>query len=171
MLTLKQITSNRDEVVRRLAKKHFTRAAELIDQVIALDADRRSTQKELDSKLAAVNQLSKSIGVLMQTGKKAEAESAKAETAQYKEDSKVLSVKLDELELAIRDLLLQIPNLPQDGVPEGTGAEDNVVEKQVGAIPTFEGFEALPHWELAKKYDLIDFELGVKISGAGFPVF
>ena len=171
MLTLKQITSNRDEVVRRLAKKHFTRAAELIDQVIALDADRRSTQKELDSKLAAVNQLSKSIGVLMQTGKKAEAESAKAETAQYKEDSKVLSVKLDELELAIRDLLLQIPNLPQDGVPEGTGAEDNVVEKQVGEIPTFEGFEALPHWELAKKYDLIDFELGVKISGAGFPVY
>lgn len=171
MLTLKQITSNRDEVVRRLAKKHFARAAELIDQVIALDADRRSTQKELDSKLAAVNQLSKSIGVLMQTGKKAEAESAKAETAQYKEDSKVLSVKLDELELAIRDLLLQIPNLPQDGVPEGTGAEDNVVEKQVGAIPTFEGFEALPHWELAKKYDLIDFELGVKISGAGFPVY
>ena len=171
MLTLKQITSNRDEVVRRLAKKHFTRATELIDQVIALDADRRSTQKELDSKLAAVNQLSKSIGVLMQTGKKAEAESAKAETAQYKEDSKVLSVKLDELELAIRDLLLQIPNLPQDGVPEGTGAEDNVIEKQVGAIPTFEGFEALPHWELAKKYDLIDFELGVKISGAGFPVY
>ncbi len=171
MLTLKQITTNRDEVIRRLAKRHFARATELIDRVIDLDSDRRSTQKELDSKLAAVNQLSKSIGVLMQTGKKAEAESAKAETAQYKEDTKQLSAKLDELELAIRDLLLQIPNLPQDSVPEGTGAEDNVVEKQVGEIPVFEGFEALPHWELAKKYDLIDFELGVKIAGAGFPVY
>ncbi|HPW90110.1 MAG TPA: serine--tRNA ligase [Paludibacteraceae bacterium] len=171
MLTLKQITTNRDEVIRRLAKRHFARATELIDRVIDLDSDRRATQQELDSKLAVINQISKSIGLLMQSGKKAEAEAAKAETAQYKEDTKQLSAKLDELELAIRDLLLQIPNLPQDSVPEGTGAEDNVVEKQVGEIPVFEGFEALPHWELAKKYDLIDFELGVKIAGAGFPVY
>ena len=171
MLTLKQITTNRDEVVRRLKKKHFTSADEIIDKVILLDAERRSTQQALDSNLSQVNQLSKTIGVLMQTGKKAEADTAKLETARYKEEAKALAVQLEELELAMRDLLLQIPNLPQDGVPEGRSAEDNVIEKQVGDIPIFDGFEPLPHWELAKKYDLIDFELGVKISGAGFPVY
>ena len=171
MLTLKQIIGNRDEVVRRLGKKHFAPAAEMIDQVIALDSERRAAQKELDAKLAAINQLSKSIGVLMQQGKKAEADEAKAEVARYKDDTKKLSALMDEKANAMRDLLLQIPNLPKDSVPEGTSAEDNVVEKQGGEIPTFEGFEPLPHWELAKKYDLIDFELGVKISGAGFPVY
>ena len=171
MLTLKQIIGNRDEVVRRLGKKHFAPAAEMIDQVIALDSERRAAQKELDAKLAAINQLSKSIGALMQQGKKAEADEAKAEVARYKDDTKKLSALMDEKANAMRDLLLQIPNLPKDSVPEGTSAEDNVVEKQGGEIPTFEGFEPLPHWELAKKYDLIDFELGVKISGAGFPVY
>ncbi len=171
MLTLKQIIGNRDEVVRRLGKKHFAPAAEMIDQVIALDSERRAAQKELDAKLAAINQLSKSIGALMQQGKKAEADEAKAEVARYKDDTKKLSALMDEKANAMRDLLLQIPNLPKDSVPEGTSAEDNVVEKQVGEIPAFEGFEPLPHWELAKKYDLIDFELGVKISGAGFPVY
>ena len=169
--SLKQITTNRDEVVRRLKKKHFTSADAIIDKVILLDAERRSTQQALDSNLSQVNQLSKTIGVLMQTGKKAEADTAKLETARYKEEAKALAVQLEELELAMRDLLLQIPNLPQDGVPEGRSAEDNVIEKQVGDIPIFDGFEPLPHWELAKKYDLIDFELGVKISGAGFPVY
>ena len=171
MLTLKQIIGNRDEVVRRLGKKHFAPAAEMIDQVIALDSERRAAQKELDAKLAAINQLSKSIGALMQQGKKAEADEAKAEVARYKDDTKKLSALMDEKANAMRDLLLQIPNLPKDSVPEGTSAEDNVVEKQGGEIPTFEGFEPLPHWALAKKYDLIDFELGVKISGAGFPVY
>ena len=171
MLTLKQIIGNRDEVVRRLGKKHFAPAAEMIDQVIALDSERRAAQKELDAKLAAINQLSKSIGALMQQGKKSEADEAKAEVARYKDDTKKLSALMDEKANAMRDLLLQIPNLPKDSVPEGTSAEDNVVEKQGGEIPTFEGFEPLPHWELAKKYDLIDFELGVKISGAGFPVY
>ena len=171
MLTLKQIIGNRDEVVRRLGKKHFAPAAEMIDQVIALDSERRAAQKELDAKLAAINQLSKSIGALMQQGKKAEADEAKAEVARYKDDTKKLSALMDEKANAMRDLLLQIPNLPKDSVPEGTSAEDNVVEKQGGEIPAFEGFEPLPHWELAKKYGLIDFELGVKISGAGFPVY
>ena len=171
MLTLKQIIGNRDEVVRRLGKKHFAPAAEMIDQVIALDSERRAAQKELDAKLAAINQLSKSIGALMQQGKKAEADEAKAEVARYKDDTKKLSALMDEKANAMRDLLLQIPNLPKDSVPEGTSAEDNVVEKQGGESPAFEGFEPLPHWELAKKYDLIDFELGVKISGAGFPVY
>lgn len=171
MLTLKQIIGNRDEVVRRLGKKHFAPAAEMIDQVIALDSERRAAQKELDTKLAAINQLSKSIGALMQQGKKNEAEAAKTEVAQYKDDTKKLSALMDEKANAMRDLLLQIPNLPKESVPEGTSAEDNVVEKMGGEIPVFDGFEPLPHWELAKKYDLIDFELGVKISGAGFPVY
>lgn len=171
MLTLKQIIGNRDEVVRRLGKKHFAPAAEMIDQVIADDADRRAAQKELDAKLAQINQLSKSIGGLMQQGKKAEAEQAKAEVTALKEATKQLSAAMEEKENAMRDLLLQIPNLPKESVPEGTCADDNVVEKMGGEIPNFDGFEPLPHWELAKKYDLIDFELGVKISGAGFPVY
>lgn len=171
MLTLKQIIGNRDEVVRRLGKKHFAPAAEMIDQVIADDADRRAAQKELDAKLAQINQLSKSIGGLMQQGKKAEAEQAKAEVAALKEATKQLSAAMEEKENAMRDLLLQIPNLPKESVPEGTCADDNVVEKMGGEMPNFDGFEPLPHWELAKKYDLIDFELGVKISGAGFPVY
>lgn len=171
MLTLKQIIGNRDEVVRRLGKKHFASAAEMIDQVIADDADRRAAQKELDAKLAQINQLSKSIGGLMQQGKKAEAEQAKAEVAALKEATKQLSAEMEEKENAMRDLLLQIPNLPKESVPEGTCADDNVVEKMGGEMPKFDGFEPLPHWELAKKYDLIDFELGVKISGAGFPVY
>ncbi len=171
MLTLKQILGNRDEVVRRLGKKHFAPAAEMIDEIIVLDSARRATQKELDAKLASINQLSKSIGALMQQGKKDEANAAKTEVAQYKEDTKKLSALMEEKENAMRDLLLQIPNLPKESVPEGTTAEDNVVEKIGGEIPTFEGYEPLPHWDLAKKYDLIDFELGVKISGAGFPVY
>ncbi len=171
MLTLKQIIGNRDEVVRRLGKKHFAPAAEMIDQVIADDADRRAAQKELDAKLAQINQLSKSIGGLMQQGKKAEAEQAKADVAALKEATKQLSALMEAKENAMRDLLLQIPNLPKESVPEGTTAEDNVVEKMGGEMPNFDGFEPLPHWELAKKYDLIDFELGVKISGAGFPVY
>lgn len=171
MLTLKQIIGNRDEVVRRLGKKHFAPAAEMIDQVIADDADRRAAQKELDAKLAQINQLSKSIGGLMQQGKKAEAEQAKTEVAALKEAVKQLSAQMEAKENAMRDLLLQIPNLPKESVPEGTCAEDNVVEKMGGEMPNFDGFEPLPHWELAKKYDLIDFELGVKISGAGFPVY
>lgn len=171
MLTLKQIIGNRDEVVRRLGKKHFAPAAEMIDQVIADDADRRAAQKELDAKLAQINQLSKSIGGLMQQGKKAEAEQAKTEVAALKEAVKQLSAQMEAKENAMRDLLLQIPNLPKESVPEGTCAEDNVVEKMGGEMPNFDGFDPLPHWELAKKYDLIDFELGVKISGAGFPVY
>lgn len=143
----------------------------MIDQVIADDADRRAAQKELDAKLAQINQLSKSIGGLMQQGKKAEAEQAKAEVAALKEATKQLSAEMEEKENAMRDLLLQIPNLPKESVPEGTCADDNVVEKMGGEMPKFDGFEPLPHWELAKKYDLIDFELGVKISGAGFPVY
>jgi seryl-tRNA synthetase len=170
MLTLKFITENRDDAIRRLNKKHFADAEKMIDEVIALNNNRRSTQKELDGTLAQINQVSKTVGALMQSGKREEAEIAKAETAKYKEISRELSAKMDNLAISIQNLLLQIPNVPKESVPEGTGADDNVVEKMSGINPTF-NFEVLPHWELAKKYDLIDFELGVKITGAGFPVY
>ena len=169
MLLTKFITENKEEVIRRLAKKHFD-GKEIIEKIIDLDLQRRTTQKELDALLAKANQLSKSIGALMQAGKKEEAQAAKQETAKYKEETKVLSAKMDEIEFLVRELLLQVPNLPQDCVPEGKSAEDNVIEKSEGSIPEF-SFEPLAHWDLAKKYDLIDFELGVKISGAGFPVY
>lgn len=170
MLTLKFITENRDDVIRRLNKKHFPEAEKIIDEVIAFDTDRRATQKKLDATLAEVNQISKTIGALIQAGKREEAEIAKSQTTQCKEKSRELSAKMDELATSIQNLLLQIPNLPKDSVPEGTGAADNVIEKTGGTIPIF-NFEPLPHWDLAKKYDLIDFELGVKITGAGFPVY
>jgi seryl-tRNA synthetase len=120
---------------------------------------------------AQMNQYAKSIGGLMKEGKKAEAEAAKAEVAQLKDKSAQLKTAMEEAENEVRNLLLQIPNVPNDSVPEGRTAEDNIVERQGGENPTFEGFEPLPHWDLAKKYDLIDFEMGVKIAGAGFPIY
>ena len=169
MLTLKTITENKDEVIRRLAVKHFN-ATEYLDKVIALDATRRNTQSELDSNLAEINNISKVIGALMKEGKKDEAEAAKAKVADLKETSKKLDETKEDAEKKIHEILVMIPNLPHDSVPEGRVAEDNVCEKMGGTIPSLYE-DALPHWELAKKYNLIDFELGVKISGAGFPVY
>ena len=171
MLTLKMILENREDVVRRLEKKHFAAAAEMIDNVIAADARRRAAQQESDAMQAQMNQYAKSIGGLMKEGKKAEAEAAKAEVAQLKDKSAQLKTAMEEAENEVRNLLLQIPNVPNDSVPEGRTAEDNIVERQGGENPAFEGFEPLPHWDLAKKYDLIDFEMGVKIAGAGFPIY
>ncbi len=169
MLTLKFITENKDEVIRRLAKKHFD-GTELIGQVVELDAKRRSVQASLDAESAEMNSLSKSIGELFKQGKQAEAAEAKAKTAELKEAIKAQSTELDTLEKQLVDILVTIPNLPHESVPEGRVAEDNVVEKTGGVVPEL-AEDALPHWELAKKYDLIDFELGVKITGAGFPVY
>lgn len=171
MLTLKMILENREDVVRRLEKKHFTAAAEMIDNVIAADARRRAAQQESDAMQAQMNQYAKSIGGLMKEGKREEAEAAKGEVAKLKEKSKELQTAMEEAENEVRNLLLQIPNVPNDSVPEGRTAEDNVVERQGGENPVFEGFKPQPHWELAKKYDLIDFEMGVKITGAGFPIY
>lgn len=171
MLTLKMILENREDVVRRLEKKHFAAAAEMIDNVIAADARRRAAQQESDAMQAQMNQYAKSIGGLMKEGKKDEAEAAKAEVAKLKEKSAELKSAMEAAETEVRNLLLQIPNVPNDSVPEGRVAEDNVVERMGGENPVFEGFEPLPHWELAKKYDLIDFEMGVKITGAGFPIY
>ncbi len=169
MLTLKVITENPDEVIRRLAKKHFD-AKELIVQIIELDKIRRTSQSELDANLAEVNRISKTIGMLMKEGKKEEAEAARARVSEMKEGNKKLEEAKTTAENQMHDLLVQIPNLPHESVPEGRVAEDNVCEKEGGVIPTLhEG--AVPHWDLCKKYDLIDFELGVKIAGAGFPVY
>lgn len=171
MLTLKSILENRDEVVRRLGKKHFAAAAEMIDKVIDIDKVRRATQRELDDVLSQINQKSKAIGGLMKEGKKAEAEAAKQLVAELKNKSAEMRTRMEDAEVAMRNILLQIPNLPHESVPEGYGAEDNKVEKMGGENPEFKGFTPLPHWELAKKFDLIDFEMGVKITGAGFPIY
>lgn len=169
MLTLKYITENTAEVIERLAKKHFD-GKEVIEKVVTMDGERKATQVKLDNTLAEINQLSKQVGDLFKQGKATEANEVKGKTASLKEQSKELSAQLDSIEQAITELLWTIPNVPNNDVPEGRTAEDNVVVRSGGNLedlPT----DALPHWELAKKYDLIDFELGVKISGAGFPVY
>lgn len=169
MLTLKVITENPEEVVRRLTKKHFD-AKEIIGKVIELDKTRRNTQGSLDANLAELNRISKTIGSLMKEGRKEEAEAARTQVAEMKEGNKQLETTLKDAEQQLFDLLVQIPNMPHESVPEGRGAEDNVVEK-TGGMETALPENALPHWELTKKYDLIDFDLGVKITGAGFPVY
>lgn len=171
MLTLKTILENRDEVVRRLGRKHFAAAGEMIDKVIEIDKIRRSSQQELDAALAESKKQAAVIGGLMKQGRKDEAEAAKQVVANLKEKAAALKEKMENAEVDIRNILLQVPNLPNDTVPDGYGAEDNKVEKMGGENPKFEGFTPLPHWELAKKYDLIDFEMGVKITGAGFPIY
>ena len=170
MLTIKQITENTDAVIRGLEKKHFKDAAATIAKVIEVNDKRRNTQNQLDKNLAEVNSLSRTIGQLMKEGKKEEAEAARTRVAELKEGNKVLDTAMTEAATELQNLLYTIPNVPYDEVPEGVGAEDNVVEK-MGGMETELPKDALPHWELAKKYDLIDFDLGVKITGAGFPVY
>lgn len=169
MLQVSYIRENKEKVINGLKKRHF-KELELIDKILELDEKRRATQTELDNILSESNKISKEIGALMKAGKKKEAENAKIKTADYKELSKNLSSKLDETSLELTQMLYRIPNIPNKIVPEGKTADDNLNIFQAGEIPTlFEG--ALPHWELAKKYNIIDFELGVKITGAGFPVY
>lgn len=169
MLTLKTISENPELVIEKLAKKHFN-GAEIIGKVLEIDQTRKKTQTLLDAGLAESNSLAKQIGQLMKEGKKEEAESAKNKVSELKNENKNLEDVLRQAEQDLQDLLVLIPNLPSDEVPEGKVAEDNVVEKTGGTIPDL-GESPLPHWDLAKKYDLIDFELGVKITGAGFPVY
>ncbi len=169
MLTLKYINENTAEVIARLAKRNI-KAEDIIAQVIDLDRQRKETQVAADNALAQSNTLSKEIGMLFKQGKTAEAEAAKAQTAALKESIKELTDKQSAIEQQLNELLVLLPNLPHESVPAGTRAEDNVVERSGGKMPQLpEG--ALPHWDLAKKYDLIDFEAGVKLTGAGFPVY
>ncbi len=169
MLTLQQIKSNPAEVVERLAIKGFD-GKEPIDRVLALDEQRRQLQLDNDNKAAELNRIAASIGALMKQGKRDEAEEAKKEVAALKEAQREIAAKLAETEQAQHELLVTIPNLPCPMVPKGTSAADNVVEKTGGPMPDLPE-DALPHWDLAKKYNLIDFDLGVKITGAGFPVY
>ena len=170
MLTLKVITEERERVINALKKKHFKDAEACIDKVIELNDKRRSAQNQLDKNLAEVNSASKTIGMLMKEGKKEEAETAKARVAEIKEANKSIQQAMDEASNEMQAILYTIPNLPHISVPEGKCAEDNVVEK-TGGMQTALPQDALPHWDLAKKYDLIDCDLGVKITGAGFPVY
>ena len=169
MLTLQQIKSNPAEVVERLAIKGFD-GKDAIDKVLALDEQRRLLQLDNDNKAAELNRIAASIGSLMKEGKREEAEQAKSQVAGLKEAQRTIAQQLAETEQEQHNLLVTIPNLPCAMVPRGTSAADNVVEKTGGPMPEL-GEDALPHWDLAKKYNLIDFDLGVKITGAGFPVY
>jgi len=169
MLQISYIRENKEKVLTGLKKRNFGEL-ELVEQAIALDEKRRALQTELDEALSKSNKLSKEIGALMKEGKKEEAEAAKEQTAQYKELTKRLNAELDETATSLTQVLYRIPNIPNEIVPEGKAAEDHLYAAQAGEMPAlYEG--ALPHWELAKKYDIIDFELGVKLTGAGFPVY
>ena len=169
MLQISYIRENKDLVINGLKKRNF-KELELVEEAIALDEQRRLIQTKLDNALAESNKLSKEIGTLMKEGKRQEAEVAKAQTADLKEQIKQYSTSLEETVNSLNDILYRIPNIPNAIVPEGKTAEDNLTVFQAGEVPLlFEG--ALPHWELAKKYNIIDFELGVKLTGAGFPVY
>lgn len=153
-----------------MEKKRFKNAKETIDQVLELDKKRRTSQNELDKGLSEVNTLSKSIGMFMKEGKTDEATAAKEKVASLKESNKTLETEKVQAEQDLQELLYTIPNIPHAEVPEGAGAEDNKVERSGGTQNTLPA-NAQPHWDLAKQYDLIDFDLGVKITGAGFPVY
>lgn len=170
MLTLKQISQETEKVLKGLEKKHFRNAKETIEKVLELDKARRAAQQELDTVLAQNKQLAAKVGQLMKAQAVEEANAVKAEVATLKAKAAELQARMDSAADELQQVLYTIPNIPYDEVPEGVAAEDNVVEKTGGA-ETLLPENALPHWELAKKYDLIDFDLGVKITGAGFPVY
>lgn len=169
MLQVSYIRDNRENVLERLAVKNF-KQPELVDEVIALDNDRRQTQNRLDSLSAEANSAAKQIGELMRNGKKDEAEAIKAKTGAWKEEIKTLGEALTNIENELTQKALLLPNLPHTSVPKGSTPEENEVVLMHGEDPHLPA-NALPHWELAAKYNLIDFELGVKITGAGFPVY
>ncbi|GGP04003.1 serine--tRNA ligase [Cloacibacterium rupense] len=169
MLQVSFLREQKERVVEGLKKRNF-KNLELVDEAIQLDDLRKKTQLELDTQLSEINKISKEIGMLMKDGKKDEAEVAKSKTAQYKESSKELTAKLSEIEVSLQNILYLIPNIPYEKVVAGVSADDNEVVYQSHEVHGL-GEGAIPHWELAKKYNLIDFELGVKIAGAGFPVY
>ncbi|TLX77791.1 serine--tRNA ligase [Labilibacter sediminis] len=169
MLTLKFIQENKEELVKRLKVKRFD-AEQIVEKIIELDNNRKSTQSEVDQKQAEMNSLSKEIGMLFKQGKVSEANEAKSKTADLKENIKELNNQLNEISKELDVEVVKLPNIPHLSVPEGNSEDDNECVKEGGEIKEIEG-EKLPHWELIKKYDIIDFELGTKITGAGFPVY
>lgn len=169
MLTLQTIKADPEYVIARLAVKGFD-GKEIINKILDIDAERRKLQQTTESDASELKKLASSIGTLMKEGKRDEADAAKARVAELKGNTKKLQDRLAECEEEMRDLLLTVPNMPCEAVPEGLTAEDNVVEKEGGVMPDLPA-DALPHWDLAKKYGIIDFELGVKVTGAGFPFY
>lgn len=170
MLTLKLISEDTEHVIKGLEKKHFDGAREAIEKVLDFDRQRREAQQKLDANKQQQNQLSKQIGGLMKSGKKDEADAIKQQVADLKASDKELQAQMEQAQHDMTELLLTIPNVPNDDVPEGKDASDNVVVKEGGEKPNL-GDDALCHWDLCKKYNLVDFDLGVKITGAGFPVY
>jgi seryl-tRNA synthetase len=169
MLQLQVIRENKEEVIKALEKRNLD-AQKLIEKALDLDDKRRATQTKLDAILAKSNKISKEIGMLFKSGKAQEANELKSKTTDLKEDSKKFTEALSSAANELNEVLYQIPNIPHESVPPGNTDEDNEEVFREGDIPNL-GTEAMPHWELAKKYDIIDFELGVKITGAGFPVY
>ncbi|MDB4767114.1 serine--tRNA ligase [Flavobacteriaceae bacterium] len=169
MLQIQAIRAQEDAIITALKKRQID-AAPIVSKILEADQLRRATQTSLDENLARANQLAKEIGGLFKSGQAAEAQALKEESASLKEASKTLQATLAEVSETLQDLLYSLPNVPHDSVPAGKSEEDNEEIFRAGDIPTLHK-DALPHWELAKKYDLIDFELGVKIAGAGFPVY
>lgn len=170
MLTLKQIREDKDLAIKRLAVKGFDASA-IIDEIAALDDERKAIQAKVDADLAEMNNISRQIGVMFSQGKQLEANTLKQKTLDMKEATKELQAKLAEVEVLLEQKIVLLPNFPCELVPEGRTPADNMVVRQEGEMPNLDMQVALPHWELAKKYDIIDFELGVKLTGAGFPVY
>ena len=169
MLTLKLIQENRDFVIERLRVKQFDATA-IVDKIIELDNARKACQAEAETAQNELNTISRSVGQLIKSGKTAEAEAAKQQTGELKNKIKDFEQRLKDIEIELTNKLVLLPNLPHASVPEGKTAADNVVVYQSGETPVL-GANALPHWELIKKYDIIDFELGIKVTGAGFPFY
>jgi len=169
MLQVNFLRENKERVLEGLKKRNF-KELDLVDAAINADDERKKLQFELDSQLSEMNKISKEIGILMKDGKKEEAEAAKSKTSQYKESSKESESQLKEVEKNLINILYQIPNIPNEKVVAGVSADDNEIVYESTTVEGL-GEGAIPHWELAKKYNLIDFELGVKIAGAGFPVY
>ena len=170
MLQVQFIRENKQTVLEGLAKRNFANAEEILDQVLEADETRRATQVSLDETLAESNKLSKEIGAFFKSGEVQKANLLKEKTAQLKEQSKTLTDDLNVVTDKLQELLYQLPNVPHASVPAGSNEEDNEEVFREGTIPDL-GENALPHWELVKKYDIIDFDLGAKITGAGFPVY
>jgi seryl-tRNA synthetase len=170
MLELTRIRNNKTEVINALDKRRFADAKQLIDKILELDDDRKATQSKNDEILAEANQISKEIGALMKAGEKDKAEKIKSKSVELKSESKILGEKLINIEDELKQYLYKIPNTPNTNVPDGATPEDNVIIYEHGSEPVL-GSDAVPHWDLIKKYDIVDFELGNKVTGAGFPFY
>ena len=170
MLLVSQIAAEKDRFVKGLGKRGIANAADLLEEVLSLDQKRKGTQKELDANLAEANLISKQIGALMKAGKKEEAEEIKAKTAKLRNKNKELALVMDRVQEDLKQKLDNLPNVPHESVPHGNSDEDNEVVKKAGDLPKLPG-HAKPHWDLIKDHDIIDFDLGIKITGAGFPVY